>query len=1128
LFAPARFAFFLPAIIAIASGALAATIHVPGGAPTIQAGINAAHNGDMVLVASGTYKERINFNGKAITVGSANGPGVTTIDGGGTGPVVSIVSGEGSNSILSGFTITGGVAVSGLAEGGGILISNSAPTIFGNVVTGNSTCDGGAGIAVEFSAATIQQNIISNNQHDDQGSCVGGTGGGGLLLGGAPASGSAMIIGNTIKNNSWDSGDGGGITLFAAGTPILQNNLIMGNIASGVVDEAGQPVAAGGGIAMFNFSDALMVQNVIVGNTADLGGGVAFLVPSGANGPLLVNNTIAANTSTQNAGSAIYADGFDGPAELFNNLLIGASGQTAVLCSDLFNPIPPVFEYNDAYSFGGLGFAGSCRGSSGNFHNLSAEPMFVNPDATDYHLSAGSAAIDAGFNSAPDIPATDYYGATRIVAGVMGGLPIIDIGAAEYQPPGGPGPTPTPTAAPTPVGNVINVPLDEPGIQAAIDASQNGDIIQVAPGTYFEVIDFKGKAVQVLGIGGPQVTTIDGHGLGPVVTFSSGETPASTLSGFTITSGLAMANGFYSGGGILISKSSPTISGNTITKNYACSEGAGIVISFGSPVIQSNVVTNNSQFGNALGSCNGGGGGGISVGGAGSAQILSNTISNNRWISGYGGGVFIGGGNNPLLMNNLISGNSTSGVFGAGPEATGGGIYSSGETSPLIIQNLIVRNSADLGGGIGFQVPEGTGGPVMVNNTIANNQTTQGVGSALWAGGFDASAQIINNLLIGLGSENAAHCDPFFSNTPPLLGNNDAFSHGSGFEGSCAGAAGLNGNLSIDPRFANPLSNDYTLLAGSAAIDAGLNSAPELPPQDFYGNSRIVAGYVGDAAIVDLGIAEFPGGATHTPSPLPTPTSTPTATSTATATITPTATLSPTATITATPTATPLPTANADLSLRPPLANFAVEVILGSNAQRSAPKTVMLVNQARTGTAAPITIESVAVTAADFSLDAASTCGVGTVITPAVPCSIALTFAPTQPGKRTGQLIVTSNARNGPRTVTLSGTGRQGKIAYAPNALAFVSKTHDGSSGRPKTVNIANRNPVAMEFSATISGPPFSISSNNCTSSLPPGSTCAIGVTYAPSAAGRVTGALTFTDTALGGPHRVTLTGAAK
>ena len=63
-------------------------------------------NGDEIVVAPGTYFEAINFNGKAITVGSSGGAAVTTIDGTGNFHVVQCVGGEGPDTVLDGFTIT--------------------------------------------------------------------------------------------------------------------------------------------------------------------------------------------------------------------------------------------------------------------------------------------------------------------------------------------------------------------------------------------------------------------------------------------------------------------------------------------------------------------------------------------------------------------------------------------------------------------------------------------------------------------------------------------------------------------------------------------------------------------------------------------------------------------------------------------------------------------------------------------------------------------------------------------------------------------------------------------------------------------------------------------------------------
>ncbi|HLW85406.1 MAG TPA: right-handed parallel beta-helix repeat-containing protein [Candidatus Sulfotelmatobacter sp.] len=388
----------------------AATINVPADQPTIQAAINAAKNGDTVLVAPGTYFENINFEGKAITVKSSGGNKVTIIDGGHANSVVTFNTGEGRKSVIHGFTIQNGD--SGL-DGGGILASSASPTISGNTVTNNLACNAGAGIAVEFSSALVQNNVISSNK---QSGCSGGTGGAGINIGGA---GSAQIIGNTIQNNTWGSGDGGGIALFAAGTPTLKNNIIRGNVATGVI-----PAAQGGGIYIVNDSNAIIVQNLIYNNTAGQGSGIYFLVPSGSVGPVLVNNTIV-GTSSSSEGSAVYADGFDDQVQFFNNLMIGPSGANAVFCDSTYDQTPPTFTSNDAFSANGNGLQGTCSAQSSTNGNISADPLFAGK--TNFHLKAGSPAINAGDNSAPDLPPLDLSNKPRIVGG------IIDIGAYEFQ-----------------------------------------------------------------------------------------------------------------------------------------------------------------------------------------------------------------------------------------------------------------------------------------------------------------------------------------------------------------------------------------------------------------------------------------------------------------------------------------------------------------------------------------------------------------------------------------------------------------------------------------------------------------------------------------------------------------------
>jgi hypothetical protein len=76
-------------------------------------------------------------------------------------------------------------------------------------------------------------------------------------------------------------------------------------------------------------------------------------------------------------------------------------------------------------------------------------------------------------------------------------------------------------SAKTEAQTTIRVPADQPTIQSAINGATNGDMVLVAPGTYFENINFGGKAINVTSESGPQATIIDGGNANPVVTFTS-------------------------------------------------------------------------------------------------------------------------------------------------------------------------------------------------------------------------------------------------------------------------------------------------------------------------------------------------------------------------------------------------------------------------------------------------------------------------------------------------------------------------------------------------------------------------------------------------------------------------------
>jgi hypothetical protein len=277
------------AILATASLSSAGTIHVSADQPTIQAGIDAAVDGDTVLVADGTYtgvgNRDIDFLGKAIVVMSENGPETCIIDCESLGRGFNFQNAEDSNSILQGFTIRNGWA----STGGGILCSATSPTIRGNILTGNTATGsylrGGGGIYCGESSPVIEDNVMVGNATTTMYSA-----GGAIDC----SESSPMIEGNTITRNT-ANGWGGGINAESS-SPTIVGNLFTGNTAV---------IGAAGGIGCWS-STALITDNTITGNTAGglnyCGGGIA-----GDDGAVLTieHNTILGNLADWGAGITI-------------------------------------------------------------------------------------------------------------------------------------------------------------------------------------------------------------------------------------------------------------------------------------------------------------------------------------------------------------------------------------------------------------------------------------------------------------------------------------------------------------------------------------------------------------------------------------------------------------------------------------------------------------------------------------------------------------------------------------------------------------------------------------------------------------------------------------------------------
>ena len=404
---------------------------------------------------------------------------------------------------------------------------------------------------------------------------------------------------------------------------------------------------------------------------------------------------------------------------------------------------------------------------------------------------------------------------------------------------------------------IINVPADIDSIQGGIDLATNGDTVLVQPSTYFENINFKGKAITVASLfimngdtNHINNTIIDGSqpsnpDSGSVVYFASNEDTNSVLTGFTITGGSGTVGHWFpgwgpskSGGGIRVAFSGAKIEKNKIINNNITTSGDTVASGVGIVaiadfadyvVIRDNQISENTATSPVYAAL----GGAINWAEVGTCVFERNRVTNNacNGEGAYGSGLSILGRTGLqwtyIVRNNFIKDN----ILNASSHGAGGGIYIN-NCSPEVTNNIITGNgSGPDGGGIGvtrWTNQIGVAKPVFINNTITNNSATENGGGVFVFGSQQANVKMMNNILWGnsaptdmqIGTLNGAIIQVRYSDV----------------QGGWTGE----GNIDADPLLvADSLTDASTCIgAGTLQYDFGSGIVLHSPGYDINGRMR--------------------------------------------------------------------------------------------------------------------------------------------------------------------------------------------------------------------------------------------------------------------------------------------------
>ena len=574
------------------------TIHVPGDYSTIQAAIDVAIGGDVVLVADGTYSGAGNVNldflGKAITVTSENGPDETQINGQSTSRAFYFHNGEDQLSILDGFTIKSGYSVN---YGGGIFCDTASPLIRDCIFDTCQTDGSGGAIYCDDGAGPRLENCQFNTNQALHGGAISSTDGS------VPECVQCTFYKNVAASN------GGAISISSSNPALINCKFYKNKVTTG-----------NGGAINISKSTCIVFNSFFSGNTADLGAAI-FLVQAS---PSIGNCTFYDNTAAT-SGGAIYCIHENSAATVIDSILWNDSPGEVFIDSGTVT-----ITYSDVEG----GYSGT--------GNINQDPAFTSGYAGVYFLDYEAKVISPCINFGSSPASTVCYQSTTLEYCLdefctrADGVPdsgTVDMGA-HYE-------------LHTP--EVLSVPGDYTTIQVAIDAALYQDTVMLSDGTYTgpgnKNLDFMGKIITVTSENGPEECIIDCEADGRAFYFYSGEDSSSVLHGITFRNG---GNVNY-GAGIYCHEASPLITGCVFT---GCETiyGGGLALNHSDSSVTDCVFHDlNANYGGAIycdeSSC---------------AVVNCLLFSNNA--TNFGGGIYCSWNSDFLLLNSTLAENTIDAV----------------------------------------------------------------------------------------------------------------------------------------------------------------------------------------------------------------------------------------------------------------------------------------------------------------------------------------------------------------------------------------------------------------------------------------------------------------------------------